>query len=199
MALRAPQRREASTFAKTPSKNPLFFVPELLSNVHLTVLVVSVVLVVSSVQKKKTTPYLNNPLPALRRNLQPLQSYNPGDQLRKCRSPVPTKVPKKCFGKCRPQTGCRGKCRKSASAFEPLYCNTEARRPKHFFGTFLGTPFGAGTFRSTFSALLSGRGFGTSVAGRQDCNSKALRWHVCRAKFARMIFFELRIFLRKML
>ena len=49
---------------------------------------------------------------------------------------------------------------------------TEARRPKHFFGTFLDTPFGAGTFRSTFSALLSGRGFGTSVAGRQDCNPK---------------------------
>ena len=50
--------------------------------------------------------------------------------------------------------------------------NTEARRPKHFFGTFFGTPFGAGTFQSTFSALLSGRGFGTSVAGRQDCNSR---------------------------
>ena len=49
---------------------------------------------------------------------------------------------------------------------------TEARRPKHFFGTFLGTPFGAGTFRSTFSALLSGRRFGTSVAGRQDCKSR---------------------------
>ena len=39
---------------------------------------------------------------------------------------------------------------------------TEARRPKHFFGTFLGTRFGAGTFQSTFSSLLSGRGFGWS-------------------------------------
>ena len=28
---------------------------------------------------------------------------------------------------------------------------------------------------------------------------KPLRWHVCRANFARKIFFELRIFLRKML
>ena len=82
---------------------------------------------------------------------------NPGDQLQKCRSPVPTKVPKKCFGKCRPQTGCRGKCRKSASAFEPLYKQYRGSKaealfrhfprhpvwgrhfPKHFFGTFVGT------------------------------------------------------------
>ena len=51
-------------------------------------------------------------------------------------------------------------------------CNSsnEARSLKHVFGTFLGTPSGAGTFRSTSSALLSGRGFRTSVAGRQDCN-----------------------------
>ena len=36
--------------------------------------------------------------------------------------------------------------------------------------TFLGTPFGAGTFRSIFLALLSGQRFGTSVDGREDCN-----------------------------
>ena len=80
----------------------------------------------------------------------------------------------------------RQKCRKSAlesagpkrgadeSAEKVLHPSslciayTEARRPEHFFSTFLGTPFGAVTFQSTFSALLSGRGFGTSVAGRQD-------------------------------
>ena len=37
--------------------------------------------------------------------------------------------------------------------------------------SLIGNPFGAATFRSTFSALLSSQGFGTSVAGRQDCNS----------------------------
>ena len=61
----------------------------------------------------------------------------------------------------------------------PLSLNTastEARSPKHFFGTFLGTPFGAGTFRSTFSALLSGQGFGTSVAGRQDCHFRGFSY-----------------------
>ena len=37
--------------------------------------------------------------------------------------------------------------------------STEARTPKRFFGTFLGTPFGAGTFRSTLfgSLFWSGR------------------------------------------
>ena len=36
--------------------------------------------------------------------------------------------------------------------------SNEARSVQHFFGTFLGAPFGAGTFRSTFSAFLSGWG-----------------------------------------
>ena len=55
-----------------------------------------------------------------------LAPNNRGDQLQKCRSPVPTKVPKN--GKCLSQTGCRGKCRKSASAFEPLYIARTMRK-----------------------------------------------------------------------
>ena len=93
----------------------------------------------------------------------------PGDQLQKCRSPVPTKVQKKCFGKCRPQTGCRGKCRKKRFSLQAsllLLQRLEGRST--FFGTFLGTPFGAGTFRSTFSALLSGRGFGSKSGGQKQ-------------------------------
>ena len=97
-------------------------------------------------------------------------SYNPGDHLQKCRSPSPTKVPKKCFGKCRPQTGwAKESAEKVLRVSSLIITSTEARSPKHFSSTLLGTLFGAGTFRSTFSALLSGRVFGTSVNGRQDC------------------------------
>ena len=39
-----------------------------------------------------------------------------------------------------------------------------------FFGTFLGTPFRTGTFRSTFP----GQGAGTSLDGRRDCKSRPI-------------------------
>ena len=91
---------------------------------------------------------------------------------RSAEAPSRQKCRKKCFGKCRSQTGVPRKVPKKCFGLRAsCIAYTEARRPKHFFGTFLGTPFGTCTFRSTFSALLSGRGFGTSVAGRQDCKS----------------------------
>ena len=93
-------------------------------------------------------------------------SYELADHLKKCRGPDQEKCRKECFGKCRPKTGCRGKCRKSASGLSVLV-STEARTPKHFFGTFLGTPFLAGTFRSTLFGTFPGRGLGTSLDGRQ--------------------------------
>ena len=44
---------------------------------------------------------------------------------------------------------------------------TEARSPKLFFDTFLGTPFGP-----ALSEAFLAQGFDTSVAGRRDCNSR---------------------------
>ena len=52
------------------------------------------------------------------------------------------------------KTGCRGKCRKSASGSAPVLVSTEARIPKHFFGTFLGTLFGLALSKALFSALF---------------------------------------------
>ena len=67
---------------------------------------------------------------------------------------VPRKVPKKCFG-----------------VRSPVLVSTEERTPKHFFGTFLGTLFSAGTFRSTLFGTFPGRGFGTSLdSGKKKTN-----------------------------
>ena len=80
------------------------------------------------------------------------------DHLKKCRSPGREKCRDDCFGKCWPQTGCRGNCRKEVLLVPSprlYYTSTETRNPKHFFGTFLGTPFGTGTFRSTLLGTFS--------------------------------------------
>ena len=83
--------------------------------------------------------------------------------------PRPGKVPKKCFRKCRSETGCRGKCRKKCSGLPSPILPLHRRGARStFFGTFLGTPFRTGTFRSTFFGTFPGRGFGTSLDGRQD-------------------------------
>ena len=61
----------------------------------------------------------------------------------------------------------------------PRLCRKSYRRggPKHFFGTFLGTPFGAGTFRSTLFGTFPGRGFGTSLDGRHSRKSRIVAIH----------------------
>ena len=45
--------------------------------------------------------------------------YESADHLKKCQSPDHEKCRKECFGECRPQTGCRGNCRKSSSGSAP--------------------------------------------------------------------------------
>ena len=76
---------------------------------------------------------------------------------------VPRKVPKKCFG-----------VRSSVET------STGERTPKHFFGTFLGTPFSAGTFRSTLFGTFPGRGFGTSLDGRQARKASSQATSCCK-------------------
>ena len=71
-------------------------------------------------------------------------------------SGVPRKVPKKCSG-----------------VRSPVLVSTEEQTPEHFFGTFLGTPLSAGTFRSTLFGTFPDRGFGTSLDGRQARNPRA--------------------------
>ena len=83
--------------------------------------------------------------------------------------PRPDKSAKKVLRKVLAQRGAEESADKALRPSSLCRSNNEAQTPKRFFGTFLGTPFGAGSFRSTFLALLLGRGFGTSVAGRQDC------------------------------
>ena len=83
-----------------------------------------------------------------------LQSWRPSKEVPK---PWPGEVPKKCFGKCRSETGCRGKCRKNCSGSRayvevvPRHPVSDQRFPKHLFGTY------------------PGQGFGIFLDGRQDC------------------------------
>ena len=99
------------------------------------------------------------------------KGYDPGGHLKKCRSPGQEKCRKKCFGKCRSETGCRGKCLRVPSPILHLH---RRGAQSTFVGTFLGTPFRTGTFRSTFIGTFPGRGFGTSLDGRQDRNGRGI-------------------------
>ena len=51
-------------------------------------------------------------------------AYNPGGHLKNCRSPSQEKCRKKCFGKCRSETGCRRKCSGSGLLYY-LYIGAE--------------------------------------------------------------------------
>ena len=91
---------------------------------------------------------------------------------RSAEAPARQKCRKSASESAGPKRGAEESAEKVLQASSLCSSSNDARSLEHFFGTFLGTPFGAGTFRSTFSALLPGRGFGTSVAGRQDCKSR---------------------------
>ena len=88
--------------------------------------------------------------------------------------PRPAEVPKKCFGECRPETGCRGKVPKKVLR-EPRLCRGSIGDVtwSTFFGTLLDTPFRAGTFRSTFSALLL-----AGASGLLEMANKSQIWSV---------------------
>ena len=84
-----------------------------------------------------------------------LQSWRPATEVPK---PRPDKSAEKSASESAgPEQGAEESAEKMLQASSLCAVSTEARSPKHFFGTFLGTPFGAGTF-CTFlpeaSALL---------------------------------------------
>ena len=80
--------------------------------------------------------------------------YDPGGHLKKCRSPGQEKCRKSASESAGSKRGAEGSAEKSALG--PVSYATLHRRGARstFFGTFLGTPFRTGTFRSTFSALF---------------------------------------------
>ena len=104
-----------------------------------------------------------------------LRSWPPSKGVPK---PWPGKVPKKCFGECQSETGCRGKC-SGLRAYVEVVLETEPgalfsafspaprfgqHSPKHFFGTFPG---------QTFS---------TPLDGGQERNSRPFSTRNCLSK-----------------
>ena len=62
--------------------------------------------------------------------------YESADHLKKCQSPDEEKCRKECFGKCRFETGCRGKCRKSAFAVRASAEDSTGADPEALFRHF---------------------------------------------------------------
>ena len=76
-----------------------------------------------------------------------LQSCRPSKEVPK---PRPGKVPKKCFGKCRSETGCFGKCRKKCSGSRLLYYLYIGAEP----GALFSAPSSAPRFGPALSEAL---------------------------------------------
>ena len=84
-----------------------------------------------------------------------LQSWRPSKEVPK---PWPGKVPKKCFGKCRFETGCRAKCRKKCSGPRLLYYLYIGAGPGALFSALSSVPrFGPALPEALFSALFLAR------------------------------------------
>ena len=82
-------------------------------------------------------------------------SYDPGGPLKKCRSPDLEKCRKKCFGKCQPETGCRGKCRKKCSGSRASVKLYRGAGPGALFSALSSAPrFGPALSEALFSALF---------------------------------------------
>ena len=83
---------------------------------------------------------------------------NPGGHLKKCRSPDQEKCRKSAWESAGPKRAAEESAEKLCSgslAYVEVVLGDGTRST--FFGTFLGTPFRTGTFRSTFSALFLAR------------------------------------------
>ena len=76
-----------------------------------------------------------------------LQSWRPSKEVPK---PRPGKVPKKCFGRCRSETGCFGKCRKKCSGSRLLYYLYIGAEP----GALFSAPSSAPRFGPALSEAL---------------------------------------------
>ena len=83
------------------------------------------------------------------------QYYDPGDHLKRCRSPDLEKCRKSASESADPKRGAEGSAEKSAPGSVSLCKSSigDGTRSTNL-STSLGDPFRAGTFRSTFSALF---------------------------------------------
>ena len=86
--------------------------------------------------------------------------------LKKCRSPGQEKCRKSASESAGVKRGAKESAEKSASGCS-CRGSTDDGTQSTFFGTFPGTPFHAGTFRSTFSALFLAWGFGNSLDAKR--------------------------------
>ena len=104
--------------------------------------------------------------------------------------PRPGKVPKKCFGKCPSETGCRGKCRKKCSESCPLCYLCIGAEPKAPFWALSSAPrFGPALSRSTFPALfLAGASALLEMAARIAIPGRAFHEHGSKPRKSGMCF-----------
>ena len=89
---------------------------------------------------------------------------------RSAKAPTTKGVEKSASESAGPKQGAEESAEKVLRGPSPVLFSTEARTPKHFFGTFFGNLFAAGTFRSTRFGTFPGWGFGTSLDGRHSRN-----------------------------
>ena len=108
-----------------------------------------------------------------------LQSWRPSKEVPK---PRPGKVLKKCFGKCRSETGCFGKCQKKCSGSRLLYYLYIGAEPGALFSVPSSAPRFGPALSEVFFDTFPTRGFGTSLDGRQDCNSNLHSENIACAK-----------------
>ena len=93
-----------------------------------------------------------------------LRSWRPSKEVPK---PRPGKVPKSALEGAGPKRGCRGKCRKSALGSVSLYYFHRETEPGALFRHFPRHPVSDRHLPEHFFGTFPGRGFGTSLDGRQ--------------------------------
>ena len=100
------------------------------------------------------------------------QCYDPGDHLKKCRSPDLESAEKVLQKSAGPKRGAEGRAEESAPG--SVSCSTfiERQNPEHFFRHFPRHPVSGRHFPKHFFGTFPGQGFSTSLCGRQDRNPK---------------------------
>ena len=97
--------------------------------------------------------------------------YDPGDHLKKCRSPDLEKCRKSASESAGPKRGAEESAEKGAAGSVSCTASTRRRNPEHFLRHFPRHPVSGQHFPKHFFGTFPGRGLGTSLDGRQDRNS----------------------------
>ena len=97
--------------------------------------------------------------------------YDPGDHLKKCRSPDLEKCRKSASESAGPKRGAEESAEKSAPGSVSSTTFTERWNPEHIFRHLPQHPVLGRHFPKHFLGTFPGQGFGTFLDGRQDRNS----------------------------